>query len=84
LPGGGVAGAGAILRALETQPAAGGRGGPAQLGLWGAPPAPATPSPDLPQGEILDALRAVDPDDLSPRAAHQLVVELKRKLTPSP
>ena len=37
-----------------------------------------------PLAEIADALRAVDPDDLSPRAAHQLLVELKRKLTPSP
>jgi hypothetical protein len=28
-------------------------------------------------------LKAVDPDDLSPRAAHELIAELAKKLTPS-
>ncbi|MES1206211.1 MAG: hypothetical protein ABUS79_09765, partial [Pseudomonadota bacterium] len=61
------------------------RSGPAQLGLWGAGAAtPAAAAPDERMAAIADALQAVDPDDLSPRAAHQLLVELKRKLTPSP
>jgi hypothetical protein len=34
--------------------------------------------------EVLETLRAVDPDDLSPRSAHQMLVELKRKLTSAP
>ena len=87
LPAAVVTRAGAILRALEAQPVAG-RAGPAQLGLWGTAPGASAPPPEAappqPLSEIADALQAVDPDDLSPRAAHQLLVELKRKLTPSP
>ena len=60
--------------------------GVAQLGLF-APatgPAPArTPAEEALQ-EILDRLRALDPDELSPRAAHDLLAELVRKLTPQP
>ncbi len=41
-----VARAGAILRALEAQPAAGGRSGPAQLGLWGGCAGDARPRPN--------------------------------------
>jgi len=50
-----------------------------------APPA-ATPSHGLPAGavaEVIEALRAVDPDDLSPRAALDLVARLTKKLAPS-
>jgi hypothetical protein len=36
---------------------------------------------DAAADEILAALRAVDPDDLSPRAALDLVAELRKKLT---
>jgi DNA mismatch repair protein MutS len=44
-----------------------------QLRLFAAPPGP--------EGEVIAALRAVDPDGLSPRAALDLVAELARKLT---
>jgi DNA mismatch repair protein MutS len=79
-----IARAGAILRSLEAMPAAGARSGPAQLGLFAAAPAPEPEPADAAAAEVADMLRAVDPDDLSPRAAHQFVVELKRKLTPTP
>ncbi|HEY2728383.1 MAG TPA: DNA mismatch repair protein MutS [Polyangia bacterium] len=53
-----------------------------QLGLaFGGPP-PAAP-PAAPAGaaaEVIEALRAVDPDDLSPRAALDLVARLTKKL----
>jgi DNA mismatch repair protein MutS len=59
-----------------------------QLGLFGhghpagiGPPASDAASPEVVR-EILGALRAVDPDELSPRAAHDLVTELAKKLTP--
>jgi DNA mismatch repair protein MutS len=84
LPQAVIARAGAILRSLEaTRLTAVPQ--EVQLGLFQAapvePPGPAvTPATD----EVAAMLRAVDPDDLSPRAAHDLVVELKRKLTPTP
>ena len=91
LPGEVVNRARAILLSLE----AGGAGteGPRpvspeagvspQLGLW-APPAAAAPA-RLPPEErgVVEALRAVDPDDLSPRAAWELVHDLRQKLTRS-
>ena len=46
--------------------------------------APARTPEDEALREILDRLRAVDPDELSPRAAHELLAELVRKLTPPP
>ena len=78
--------AGAILRTLEALPAAGGRSGPAQLGLFAPAPEPVpAPGPaDDAAAEVVQTLRAVDPDDLSPRAAHQLLAELTRKLTHAP
>jgi DNA mismatch repair protein MutS len=85
LPEAVIARAGAILRSLEAMPAAGARPGPAQLGLFAAPTAPAAPVvPEPGVAEVAETLRAVDPDDLSPRAAHQMLVELKRKLTQPP
>jgi DNA mismatch repair protein MutS len=45
-----------------------------------APAAPADPRLE----EILATLRRIDPDDLSPRAAWDLLSELRRKLTESP
>ena len=44
----------------------------------GAPPA----SPCRPIAEVVAALRSVDPDDLSPRAALDLLAALRKKLTP--
>ena len=59
--------------------------GVGQLGLFAPPAGPAAPTPeDASFREILDRLRAVDPDELSPRAAHDLLSELVRKLTPLP
>ncbi len=84
LPEAVIARAGAILRSLEAMPAAGGRSGPAQLGLFAAPAAPPPAPADGAAAEVAETLCAVDPDDLSPRAAHQLLVELKRKLTQPP
>src|SRR5450432_1629188 len=57
-----------------------------QLGLaFGPPrgaPRPAGPS-DAAVAEVIETLRAVDADDLSPRAALDLVARLTKKLTPS-
>jgi hypothetical protein len=57
-----------------------------QLGLFSpaAGPAPTRAPEDEAGMEILDRLRALDPDELSPRAAHELLSELVRKLTPQP
>jgi DNA mismatch repair protein MutS len=56
-----------------------------QLGLaFGAPAIvtpPAAPA-DLAILEVIEALRAVDPDDLSPRAALDLLARLTKKLAP--
>ena len=93
LPPAVIARARAILRTLEAP-----GGGPAadlprpvvpgaaeaglgQLGLF-APPAPAAEDPLV--REVLERLRALDTDELSPRAAHDLLAELVRKLTPQP
>ncbi len=84
LPEAVIARAGAILRSLEAMPAPGGRAGPGQLGLFAPPPGPPPAAPPDGAAEVAEMLRAVDPDDLSPRAAHQLLVELKRKLTQPP
>ena len=82
----------AILRTLESD---GGRAAPTcrgpsrpprrsrapQLGLFAARP----PRPRRRRSgrcrEVIGALRAIDPDELSPRAAHELVAELAKKLT---
>jgi DNA mismatch repair protein MutS len=79
LPATVVARARAILATLEGERADGPRPvhpdrGP-QLGLFDRPP---------PDGhrEIIEALRGVDPDELSPRAAWELVAALRKKLTP--
>jgi DNA mismatch repair protein MutS len=67
----------------------------AQLGLFAQPDAatfaaPAAPADDAPMppgvaaaavAEVVAALRAIDPDELSPRAALDLVAELAKKLT---
>jgi DNA mismatch repair protein MutS len=83
----------AILRTLESD---GPRGGevphpvapasaeaPPQLALFGAAPAADAPRPVLDGtiAEVVEELRRVDPDDLSPRAALDLVARLTKKLT---
>jgi DNA mismatch repair protein MutS len=95
LPGDVVARARAILATLEAgRSDAAGQAGPRrvspdleptpQLGLFEARPAP---PPVLAGGnieaqtEVLEALRRSDPDELSPRAALDFVIELRRKLT---
>jgi DNA mismatch repair protein MutS len=77
----------AILEALEGEspapagpiPAAPGKGQGPQLGLFGDKPAPRRDDASL--REVAEALKRVDPDDLSPRAAWDLVAELRKKLT---
>jgi len=96
LPPAVIARARAILRTLEA-PGAGAaadlprpvvpgaaEAGVGQLGLFAAPPGSPPGVEDPSTREVLDRLRAVDTDDLSPRAAHDLLVELVRKLTPLP
>jgi DNA mismatch repair protein MutS len=53
----------------------------AQLGLFAAV-ATAAGVPERAVSEVVDRLKAVDPDELSPRAAHDLLAELAKKLTP--
>jgi DNA mismatch repair protein MutS len=77
----------AILEALEAErsspagpvPAAPGKGQAPQLGLFSDKP-PARRD-DAVVREIAEALRRVDPDELSPRAAWDLLAELRKKLT---
>ena len=53
-----------------------------QLGLFGGHDGAAPPDPMLPVlTEVVATLRATDPDELSPRAAHDLVTALVKKLT---
>jgi DNA mismatch repair protein MutS len=95
LPGSVIERARAILRTLESEAAGAGDvprpvtpgqadGGP-QLGLFG-PALTATPaalreiSPEV-LVELVAALRGLDPDELSPRAAHDLLTALAKKLT---
>jgi DNA mismatch repair protein MutS len=91
LPPAVVARARAILKTLESD-GAGGADVPrpvvpaeaeesAQLGLFSAVAA-AAGVPERALSEVVARLRAVDPDDLSPRAAHDLLAELAKKLTP--
>jgi len=82
----------AILRTLESEagprsadsprPVAPGDAEPiAQLGLFGGHEAPPA-DPMLPVlTELAATLRATDPDELSPRAAHDLLTALVKKLT---
>jgi DNA mismatch repair protein MutS len=84
----------AILKTLEFD-AAGQRGAaprpaaPAaaeipQLGLFaGVPATPTSPTERTVADEVATVLREVDPDSLSPRAALDLVGELRKKLTPA-
>jgi DNA mismatch repair protein MutS len=98
LPPAVIARARAILRTLEA-PGAGvatadlprpvvpgaAEAGVGQLGLFAPPATPPGRAPeDEAVREILDRLRAVDPDELSPRAAHDLLSDLVRKLTAPP
>jgi hypothetical protein len=39
--------------------------------------------PEQALSEVVALLKAVDPDELSPRAAHDLIAELAKKLTSS-
>jgi DNA mismatch repair protein MutS len=70
--------AGAPARADAPHPVTPAAADPApQLGLFaGAPPAPSPAAT-----EVLATLRALDVDDLSPRAAHELLASLTKKLT---
>ncbi|HEX7599552.1 MAG TPA: DNA mismatch repair protein MutS [Polyangia bacterium] len=81
-------GASSPRRSDEPHPAFPGQGEAPQLGLFeprprkaGPPePSPAAPEPG-PVDEVLAALRAADLDGLSPRAAWDLLAELRKKLT---
>jgi len=84
----------AILRTLESEGGARGAEVPHPVAPASAEPAPqlgltfglprATPDPAAgAAAEVLAELRAVDPDELSPRAALDLVARLTKKLTPS-
>ncbi len=59
-----------------------------QLGLFGpataAVPAALAGLPTAALVELVERLRALNPDELSPRAAHDLLAELVRKLTAAP
>jgi len=88
----------AILRTLESDAGAPGAGAavphpiepasaaPApQLGLvFGPPPAPGTSDGLAAEAVVIETLRAVDPDDLSPRAAHDLLADLVARLAKRP
>jgi DNA mismatch repair protein MutS len=87
-----VARARAILGALEGEgavpdvprPVHPGQGESPQLGLFSASARAALPAGgDGALREIGEALRRAQPDELSPRAAWDLVAELRKKLTPS-
>jgi DNA mismatch repair protein MutS len=94
LPAAVIARARAILRTLESpdggaaadlpRPVVPGaaEAGIGQLGLFGGAGAGAASAGDAAAREVLDRLRALEPDELSPRAAHELLEELVRKLTP--
>ena len=84
----------AILRTLESdagpagadvpRPVAPGRGGGERAArAVRAPTAAAAGVPERALSEVVARLKAVDPDELSPRAAHELLAELAKKLTPS-
>jgi len=96
LPGTVIERARAILRTLEAEGAGGADvprpvapahadDGP-QLGLFGvATPALPAALREVPIDRLVDivaALRGLDPDELSPRAAHDLLAALAKKLTP--
>jgi hypothetical protein len=59
-------------------------GGDGQLGLFEPPAAALGGFSSALLRELAESLRGVDPEDLSPRAAHDLVSELVRKLTRGP
>jgi DNA mismatch repair protein MutS len=100
LPAAVVERARSILKSLEADPAAQRAGAPRlatpataempQLGLFGGPaaaPVAATAAASRESAvlqEIAVTLRALDPDELSPRAAHDLLAELTKKLTVPP
>jgi DNA mismatch repair protein MutS len=77
----------AILEALEGErpaptgpvPAAPGKGQGPQLGLFSDKTPPRRDDAAL--REVAEALKRVDPDELSPRAAWDLMAELRKKLT---
>jgi DNA mismatch repair protein MutS len=94
LPAAVVARARAILRTLEApagvaaadlpRPVVPGaaEAGIGQLGLFVPASPTAAPPEDAAAREVLERLKALEPDELSPRAAHELLEELVRKLTP--
>jgi DNA mismatch repair protein MutS len=100
LPPAVIARARAILRTLEAPPVAGGLGAASgdlprpvvpdaaaaeagQLGLFVSPPA-LGPAAEALGAEWIERLRSLDPDELSPRAAHDLLCELVKKLADPP
>jgi DNA mismatch repair protein MutS len=71
----------AILATLEQSDRGTARAASPQLALFAPAPAPvpvpdAVPAPAPVPGAVVEKLRAVDPDDLTPRQAHQLLAEL--------
>ena len=59
-----------VLQALESAPRAPGQA--PQLGLFEAPAEPETPA-------VVERLRGIDPDGLSPKQALELLYELRRE-----
>jgi DNA mismatch repair protein MutS len=81
---------GTLERGDELVPGRGGVASTPQLSLFGAPkpPEPASPQPPVSPvsksaADVLERLRALDPDDLSPRAAHALLADLRARLVDS-
>jgi DNA mismatch repair protein MutS len=84
-----IARARAILRTLEADGGAAGAGGALPRPVAPADSEPATqlalfggvgrPTPEL--AALIERIRGLDPDELTPRAAHDLVAELVKKLT---
>jgi DNA mismatch repair protein MutS len=81
-------GAGAEVHGDGPRPVSPGVGISPQLALFqqqrNPPASPPSALADPRLEEILATLRRIDPDDLSPRAAWDLLSELRRKLTESP
>ena len=86
-----VARARAILETLEADGGRRGGGSPRPVAPADSEPAAAagavrgggTPPPPELAAAMIERIRAIDPDELTPRAAYDLVAELVKKLTTS-